>query len=493
MSQLVNRGHFVDGQWMTGNGPQFNSVNPADSSMVWHGAAATSSEVTAATMAAREAWQPWWDLSQDRRIEYVLRFAEQVKQQALDLAKLISRENGKPLWESKTEVNAVIGKSALAVEALHERRDTTSFAMDGYQAVTRYKPFGALGVLGPFNFPAHLPNGHIIPALIAGNTIVFKPSEMTPRVGQWMVERWQEIGLPSGVINLVQGGRETGIALANDPNLDGLLFTGSSNAGVALHRTFAQWPQKILALEMGGNNPLIACEFSDAKAAAYTVLQSAFLTAGQRCTCARRLIVIDRDPLAEKMLRELQRLIDDLTIGYWDDPAEPFIGPVISPHAGKHVVDAQQSLIEKGGHPISELKSWRDNPALLSPGIIDVTSVDSRSDHEVFGPLLSLIRVADFDAAIVEANRTAYGLAAGLISDNPTHYQEFIKRIRAGVVNWNRQTTGASGKLPFGGWGLSGNHRPGGYFAADYCSWPVASLESERLEKPTTALPGVKL
>ena len=319
--------NLIGNEWIEGQGEQFASISPSDQSEIWSGHAADAQQVQRATQSARDAFEDWWELDVEKRIDYVTRYAEHVKSKSDELAELISRENGKPLWEAKTEAGAVVGKSALAIDAFKTRRDTTTFEMDGFNAVTRYKPFGVLGVLGPFNFPAHLPNGHIVPALIAGNTIVFKPSEMTPAVGEWLVRQWQEIGLPEGVVNLVQGGRETGAEIVADPMLDGLLFTGSSQAGLALHKLYGSHPEKILALEMGGNNPLIACNFSDAKAAAYTVLQSAFLTAGQRCTCARRLIVIQDDPAVDALLDELAGLIGNLTIGYWNDEQQPFMGP----------------------------------------------------------------------------------------------------------------------------------------------------------------------
>ena len=484
--------NLVGGAWVAGDADQFISTSPADQSTVWQGQATSAAQVAAAVQAARNAFPGWWSREVEQRLEVIRAFAAIVKEHVDQLAQLISQENGKPLWEAKTEAGAVVAKAELAIQAFRERRDTTTFELDGYKAVTRYKPYGVLGVLGPFNFPAHLPNGHIIPALIAGNTIVFKPSEQTPAVGQWLVEQWRQVKLPDGVINLVQGGRGTGVALADEQQLDGLLFTGSSNAGSALHKSYGQWPQKILALEMGGNNPLIVADYQDVRAAAYTTLLSAFLTAGQRCTCARRLIVVETcEP--DALLSELKNQLNKIRIGYWNDPDEPFIGPVINRQSGKHVVAAQQELLDQGGEAIVPLKQLRDNPALLSPGVIDVTSMPGQNDREVFGPLLKVTRVPDFDAAITEANNTAYGLAAGLISDDADKYQHFIKHIRAGVVNWNRQTTGASGKLPFGGCGLSGNSRPSGYFAADYCSWPVASLESPTLQMPASLMPGIEL
>ncbi len=245
----------------------------------------------------------------------------------------------------------------------------------------------------------------------------------------------------------------------------------------------------MLALEMGGNNPLIVFRASHLRAAAYHTVLSAYLTAGQRCTCARRLIIV-ADGFEQHFVGELVQMIGRLRIGFCTDSPEPFMGTVISHEVGRRLLKSQTDLEESGGIVLARMAPQRDCPALLSPGLIDMTGIRS-VDEEHFGPLLKLYRVPDFDAAINLANDTAYGLSAGLLSDDRECYDLFISRIRAGVVNWNRQTTGASGKLPFGGCGLSGNNRPSGYFAADYCSYPIAALEAGSLELPTSPLPGI--
>lgn len=481
----------IDGQWIAGDGESFRSTCPVDESILWEGNAATDAQIEQAFAAARQAFGPWWDKTSAQRIEIAQRFRDIVKESAEELALLIAKETGKPLWETKTEAGAVAAKVDLSIDAFKTRRDTTSFELSAMQAVTRYKPHGVCAVLGPFNFPAHLPNGHIVPALITGNTIVFKPSELTPGVGAWMVEKWAEAGLPNGVLNLIQGSRPAGESIASQAELDGLFFTGSSSAGKALHQNFANHPQKILALEMGGNNPLIVHQADDLEAAAYLTVLSGFFTSGQRCTCARRLILPDNKD-SERFLETLTEMISRVSYGFFDDQPQPFMGTVITQAMGRRMVESQAKLIDQGGRSIIELQTHRDCDALVSPGLIDVTEVAERSDEELFGPLLNVIRVKDFDAAIKEANNTAYGLSAGLLSSNEDCYKQFIHQIRAGIVNWNRQTTGASGKLPFGGSGLSGNHRPSAYFAVDYCSFPVASLESNKLEMPEKLLIGIK-
>jgi succinylglutamic semialdehyde dehydrogenase len=480
----------IGNQWVSGEGTNLESISPVDDQAVWKTSEATSAQVDQAFTAARNAFGQWWDQDLENRIAITRRFAELVRESADELAEIISTETGKILWEAKTEAGAVAGKVDVSIDALKTRRDTTSFELGELKAVTRFKPHGVVGVLGPFNFPAHLPNGHIVPALLAGNTVVFKPSEQTPAVGAWLMQKWIEAGLPDGVLNLVQGGRGVGEAICNNSELDGLFFTGSSKAGSALNQALASNPGKILALEMGGNNPLIVTETADLDAAAYQTILSAFITAGQRCTCARRLILIDNDE-SKKFVERLVEMSQKVTFGFSSDDPQPFIGTVISGAMGKHILETQKGQISRGAVSLVEMESHRGCDALISPGILDVTEVTDREDEELFGPMLSIIRVSDFDAAIVEANNTAYGLSAGILTDNADLYRQFIHRIRAGIVNWNRQTTGASGKLPFGGCGRSGNNRPAAYFAADYCSFPVASLESESLAMPEKLLQGL--
>ena len=285
-----------------------------------------------------------------------------------------------------------------------------------------------------------------------------------------------------GVINVVQGAGDTGRALAGHDGLDGLLFTGSATTGAHLARQFAETPWKMLALEMGGNNPLIVWDVDDAAldAAAALVVQSAYLSAGQRCTCARRLIV--RDGAHDALIDRVTGLIDRIIVGAPFDQPQPFMGPVIDNRAADALQAGFAGLASRGGDVIRMLARRDMTKPLLSPGLIDVTDVADRPDSEMFGPVLQMIRVADFDAALAEANNTRFGLSAGLIGGDAALYDRFWQASRAGVVNWNRPTNGAASNAPFGGIGLSGNHRPSAYYAADYVAWPVASLEADAIE-----------
>ncbi|HUB24506.1 MAG TPA: succinylglutamate-semialdehyde dehydrogenase [Tepidisphaeraceae bacterium] len=442
--------------------------------------------IDAAVSAARAAMHDWAGTAQSRRNELVQAVADGYKKRKPDLIDIICRQTGKPRWEAATEVDAMIGKAAISISSHAERCRPTTRQIGETTASLRFRPVGVLAVLGPFNLPGHLPNGHLMPAVLAGNTVVFKPSELTPLVGDIMSEIWSAAGFPPGVFNLIQGGGDVGAALAKHTGVDGVLFTGSRKAGGAIHHSLSDQPEKLLALEMGGNNPLVVWDCQNLEAAAWVIVQSAYITSGQRCSCARRLILRRDDLLIDRLVET----IHGIRIGLYTDDPEPFMGPVISEKAAEAILRAQQYLLDRGAHALVETRADPRSPALLSPGLIDVTTAPP-VDEEIFGPLLQVIRVSDFDAALNEANRTRYGLCAGLISDRPELYERFAKSIRAGVVNFNTPLTGARSDLPFGGVGSSGNHRPSAYFAVDYCRDPVASLESAHVSLPATLPAGL--
>ncbi|KFE54971.1 succinylglutamate-semialdehyde dehydrogenase [Pseudomonas syringae] len=483
---------YIAGAWQAGQGEAFESLNPVTQQVLWSGQGASAAQVDVAVRAARQAFPAWASRSLDERISVLEAFAASLKNNADALARGIGEETGKPLWESATEVTSMVNKIAISVQSYRERTGEKSGPLGDATAVLRHKPHGVVAVFGPYNFPGHLPNGHIVPALLAGNSVLFKPSELTPKVAELTVKCWIDAGLPAGVLNLLQGGRETGIALAANCGIDGLFFTGSSRTGNALHQQFAGRPDKILALEMGGNNPLVVDQVADVEAAVYTVIQSAFISAGQRCTCARRLLV-PQGKWGDAFIERLVEVTRTIEVGAFDQQPAPFMGSVISLHAAQALLAAQEQLLANGAVALLEMTQPLTSAALLTPGILEVTEVSDRLDEELFGPLLQVSRYTDFDAAIAEANDTEYGLAAGLLSDSESRYRQFWLQSRAGIVNWNKQLTGAASSAPFGGVGASGNHRASAYYAADYCAYPVASLESSSLTLPATLTPGVRL
>lgn len=487
---MKNKNHFFSGRWQEGKGSPFASHDPGTGLPVWEGNEATEDEIDRAVISAKLAFPAWAALSLEKRISFLQKFDTLLKTHKDDLANTISSEMGKPKWESLTEVDAMIGKISISIEAFKTRTSPLEKNSNDTKSVTRFKPHGVVAVFGPFNFPGHLANGHIVPALLAGNTVVFKPSELTPLVAEKTAELWEKTGLPDGVFNLLQGAKSAGTILSRHSDLNGLFFTGSSQTGLALHRLFAEHPEKILALEMGGNNPLIVWNVSDLKAAAYTTIQSAYLTSGQRCTCARRLI-LPQNAKGEKFLEVLIQMISKIKVGYFEEIPEPFMGPVVSKAAAIHILTAYHNLLESGDKPLVEMTLLEKGNAFLSPGLIDATDMKKRDDCEIFGPLLQVFRVKDFEEALKKANDTRYGLSAGILSDDKKDFEKFYAQIRAGIVNWNRQTTGAVSSAPFGGVGLSGNHRASAYFAADYCSYPVATMEAKHLHMPEKILPGI--
>ena len=452
------------------------SHEPATGALLWQGESGDVDDIVAR---ARSGWPRWAAQPVAFRIETLRRFVNVVRAHEEELADLIARETGKPLWDARTEVTAVMAKIDTSVAAYSERTGQRRLEANlGARQSVRHKPHGVMAVLGPYNFPAHLPNGHIIPALLAGNAVIFKPSEKTPAVGEMLVRFYHEAGVPTDAVQLLLGGAEEGKALAAHADVAGILFTGSAQTGIAINRQFATQPGKILALEMGGNNPLVVWDTPEIGAAAALVIQSAFLSSGQRCTAASRLIV--RDAIADALIAEVKKLADRLIVDHPHADPQPYMGPVIDNPTADGLTESFLYLMSHGGRPIKHMVRPQKGLPFLTPAIIDVTAMQERPDVELFGPLLQIVRVPDFETAIAEANSSRYGLSASLVGGSPEQYAQFWGNVRAGVINWNRPTNGASGTAPFGGVGVSGNHRPSAYYAADYCAYPVASAEIEQ-------------
>ena len=466
---------WIDGTWQGGNGPVQKNLCPATGEIVWEGASADAGDVARAVESARRAYAGWSRTPQSERTAILEAYAEEIGKRSDRIAEVISRDMGKALWESRAEAATMKAKVAVSVQAQVERAGAKAMeAAFGSMHLT-HRAHGVMAVYGPFNFPGHLPNGHIVPALLAGNSCVFKPSELAPGVATIMAEAFEAAGLPPGVLNIVQGGRETGGALLNE-DINGLLFTGSAHTGVFFHKHFAGRPDVILALEMGGNNPLIIWDPADVDAAADIAAQSAFLTTGQRCSCARR-VILPEGKFGDQVVEAIVARAKGLKIGAWDEDGI-FMGPLVSEQAAANATEFQAMLSKKGGKSLRRLKRMDRGGGFVTAGVIDVTDANDIPDEELFGPLMQVIRVKDFDAALTRANATRYGLSGGLISEDDMLWIRAHSEMRAGILNRNRPTAGASGAMPFGGPGLSGNFRPGAYYAADYCAWPQASQVS---------------
>lgn len=458
-------------------GRALTSIEPATGEPLWTG---ETGNVDREARIAFEAWPDWAARPLAVRIEYLRRFVNAIRSRQDDFAELIARETGHPLWEARGEIETVIQHVELSIIAYAERtpRKQLEGAL-GVRNAIRHKPHGVMAVIAPACTPIEISCAALIPALIAGNSVVLKPSERTPASAMMLMACLHEAGLPENVVRLLVGDREEGSALAKHPQVSAVSFTGSTEAGLSLWTGLGSASGKLVALGMGGNNPLIVWDSPDIATTAAMVVQSAFLSSGQRCTATRRLIVAEQDH--EPLFAEIAKLAGRLII---DDPLatpQPFMGPMIDNNRADIVDEAFLDLILKGGRPLQHMLRLNPDRPFLTPGVIDVTRVANRPDTEYFGPLLQVIRVPDFDAAIAEANATRYGLSASLISRRSDLYDRFWANVRAGSINWNRPTNAPPPAAPHGGLGLSGNHRPGGTYMADQCAYPVTSCESEQL------------
>ena len=463
---------YMQNQWSLGKGKLFKSMNPLTGEILWEGNFANAAQLNAAMHAAHKSHDGWSTASIQTRIKIIRKFYALLEKNKLTMTKLIADETGKTHADAASEVAATLAKLNNSILAFKKRTGSQKNSIGTMEATLQHSSHGVMSVVGPFNFPLHLPNGHITPALIAGNTIVYKPSESTPMVAEYMMMLWDKAGLPAGVINMIHGGKDIVQGLCKHSLNNGLLFTGSYKVGKQINKIMADYPEKILALELGGNNPLVVWSTKKLNAAADLIFESAFISSGQRCTCARRLI-LPNNKNGKKILAKLKQKI--LSLSY-ADPLDLYYGPLISPKATEGFLAFQDKLIHLGAKTILKARKVRGSFNLVTPSLINITGMTKSYDEENFGPMLQVFFADTFDEAVAQANNTKYGLAAGLISDNEKLFDGFVQRINAGVINFNSTTTGASGAFPFGGIGRSGNLRPAGFYAADYCAWPKASI-----------------
>ncbi len=401
-------------------------------------------------------------------------------QRAGEVTEIIARETGKPLWESKTEAAALAGKIDITLSHSLKQvaEEEVKDALPGISGYVRHKPRGVMAVVGPFNFPAHLPNGHIIPALITGNTVVFKPSDKTPAVGQWMAECFEAAQFPEGVFNLVQGKVETGKRLVNHEAVDGVLFTGSYEVGLKIKQDTLTHFRKILALEMGGKNASVVWEDADLKKAVYESLIGSFMTAGQRCSCTSR-IVLHRS-IRDQFIDQFYASAKKLKIGHWRD--DVFMGPLISADSVEKYIRYQEIAKREGAESLMrgkalnlENEGYYVTPSINLVGKFDPASVYQKS--EIFGPNVAIYTVDSFEEALAINNSSGFGLVMSLFTKSRSLFDKALIEAQVGVLNLNRTTNGASSRLPFGGVNKSGNDRPSGNAAVLYTTVPVASLE----------------
>ena len=471
---------------------KLESISPVSGDVVWSGWSATEDDVAVAMQAASTAHYAWSRTPIDQRVEIVRRYGRFLQENRQAAAELLTREVGKLAWDANAEVGAAIAKVELSIEALQQRQSTHVVSESSEPALSgntdvrivrrvRHQPLGVVLVLGPFNFPLHLPGGQIIPSLLAGNTVVFKPSDQATAIGHWMIEAWRQAGLPDGVMQLIPGGVQTAVAAIDSALVSGVFLTGSREAGRAIHRQLAGRFDVVLALELGGNNPVVVAGDVAVEDVASIVSFAAFVSSGQRCTCARRAIFINSEA-TDRQLDALLRRTQELRAGMPGSDPAPHLGPLISSFAAHRVRETYDRLIELGCKPLIPFRVDPDSDNLVQPTILDASSLNQEAaramgQFEWFGPMLVVQRVDSFDEAVQAAAQTPYGLAASLLGGSREMFEVFVGEVKAGVVNWNTSTTGAAGTMPFGGLGDSGNHRPAGFYAIDFCGDPVASIE----------------
>lgn len=468
--------NYINGEWLPIDGDAIASRDPAQPDRVIWSGGPDPAHVNVAVQAAREAMPAWAALSLDERAEFLKRWKDVTGRRAGDLAGLITDEMGKTLAESTFEAKALGSKVDITLDeiSLNRVREYEVAVSRSRAGFCRFKPHGVMAVIAPFNFPAHLANGHFVPALLMGNTIVLKPSEKTPGVGQMLAEMMDEVGLPPGVFNVVQGAGDVAAKLVNHEDIDGILFTGSWPVGRKILEANLDRPGRIIALEMGGNNPAVVMNDAPFKQAVVECARAAFATTGQRCTCTRRIIV--QSGIAERFVKALTKIASTLIVGSGRSEGPVFMGPLVTEQSAENAIAFQRDLAQQGGRVLLEAARPERDGWFVTPGVVQVDRFTRENDREIFGPVAQVSVVDSLDEAIEQSNATQYGLAAAIFTSDDASYERYFREARAGCINRNNGTAGASSKLPFGGLGRSGNHRPAAAFAVDYCAYPIANM-----------------
>lgn len=455
-------------------------------------------DIDLAVESANKAFDRWRLEPLENRISYLAKYKENLKRIEIELSEAISREIGKPLWEAKQEVATMINKVDVSInEGLSLIKEKQLDAiLPGTNGYWRQRPHGVFVVIGPFNFPGHLANGHIVPALLTGNCVIFKPSEKSPSVGQLMAEALSAAGFPAGVFSLIQGDGEVGRRLTTHDGIDGVLFTGSYDVGLKIKQDTINQYWKLLALEMGGKNSSIVLDDANIETAVYEIMNSAYLTTGQRCSATSRVMISEK--LFDKFVDIFHEKSKKFSIGH---PTEnPFMGPLIDQHSVDKYLKFQNIATREGCETVMRGKQLEINykgyyvtPSIHYCANNDLATVKKSvyQQTEIFGPNVLLYKIKDKEEGVRLADATEYGLALSIFTNNYENYSWCFERVRAGVINWNRSTVGASSKLPFGGLKRSGNHFPTAVSASYYCTYPIASLEVSEPSLPKQLPPGL--
>lgn len=487
-------GDFIDGAFVAAKSDRaLRILSPADQKDLVGTHPVSTDHVDRAVRAARAAFPAWRRMGEAKRRSLLRKYQERVRHHRDAIAQTIAREVGKPLWDATGEATALAGKVDLM---LGEGAEPTRLKrLDDLPGEIRYRPHGVVAVIGPFNFPAHLPNGQIVPALLHGNTVVFKPSDKTPNAAVWMARCFEEAGFPPGVVNVVQGEVPEGKALVEHDDVDAILFTGSLPVGRSIVQANAHRPGTLVALELGGKNASIVLDDADVERAIRQIAFAAYASSGQRCTATSRVYVTSG--VADALLDGLSEAAQSAVVGYPLDEGV-FMGPLISNGSRRALLDAQkraraagfEAIVDGGEHVVEGHEGWYVRPSLHRAPSADVR-VEGYTHDELFGPDIAVYVVDDLDHAIALTNGTDYGLAAAVFTSSEESFEHAADRVRVGVLHWNQSSAGASGRLPFGGVNNSGNHRPAGIFAGMFCAWPQAVRLTPPDDAPLPSWPGL--
>ncbi|TNC23430.1 aldehyde dehydrogenase family protein [Amycolatopsis alkalitolerans] len=443
------KGNFIGGEW-GGSGAWFERVNPADPrEIVSRAPQSTSDEVATAVGAVAAGYPEWSDKGPEFRARVLEKAAAVLESDPDGLARELVREEGKTLAEARNEVNRTPQNLRFyAGEALRLAGETYPTG-DGSLVYTSREPVGVVAAITPWNFPLNLPSRKLGPALAAGNGVVFKPSEVTPLMGQRMVEALLEAGLPAGAIALVHGDGSVGAALVADERVGAVTFTGSTAVGEKIHASVGA--SRRCQLEMGGKNPVVVLEDADLDRACDIIVRGAFSLSGQACTGTSRVIVHDavHDALLDRVLTRVKdwRIGNGLTDGVR-------MGPLATEAQWRktrqylEIGEADGAKLRTGQEPLPDSEfGFFARPAVF-------TGVDRESRlarEEVFGPVLGFLRAGSFEEAVEVANDTDYGLSAGIVTRDIARALAFSRQVHSGLIKVNQPTSGMAGNAPFGG------------------------------------------
>ncbi len=475
------KGDFISNHWTVTKTPsgQWSCISPANLDWKFNDIQFHYPHVDAAVESGQQAFAKWKAIPLQGRLEIIKRFGEELEKRKDKIARHIAVETGKPFDEALGEAGLLKAKINVTIDEglklISEQKLDLGAGLG--RGEIHWRPKGLLVVIGPFNFPVHLSNGHIIPALITGNTIILKPSEKTPYCAQIYMEAAEAAEFPPGVIQLVHGNADLATRLIRHPHIDGVLATCSYDVGAKIQKELAAEPEKIIALEMGGKNAALIWEFQDLQKCADDLIRSSFLTTGQRCTALSRCYV--KREFIDALTESFHKKAKDLVIGhpFQEDP-KPFMGPIISARSREdflrysHIAESEGAEIVMRGKPLEGTPQKGRHPLpegyYVTPSIHAIKKWDPKSNyqtHEIFGPDIFFCPIDSIEEGIAAVNSTDYGLSFSFYGGNEATFEKVADSIEAGLCYWNRPTVGASAKLPFGGWKRSGNQRPAGIFA----------------------------